>query len=515
MQTPIAPVNARTAPEIWPRFDPQFLEYNPSFVRWHDGRVIGIIRRDHFPPKPGRGMVWALRLDDELRPMGAPAPLVMDGEDPRALVHGGDLLVFYVHFERDAQDAITGTSIMMAECGVQESGIVLKNVFPLPQAPLGEGAGRGDTPGWEKNWVPFVIDEDRVGLIYRHDPWEVLVLLRDRARGLCHFEQAYRAEGLRWAWGPIRGGTPPIDYDQDHLVSFFHGSEVVGSRKLYMAGAVLMERRAPFRPVRMTAEPLLVAPYKGGVHRHGWPVAASVIFPLGAERRGGAYRLLCGVDDGEVGIFTVPGPLLDAGLLPVAEVAPDLRLQGMHGAVQAFQAPVWRLPPGREKLDDRALLRFLRILRPEGRSLVDLGDQAGLLAACMGPHYRKAYAVAPGVEEAALLPGNAALNRLDHLVTYPDLGSPPETFWAKKADVDLLRVAGGNLSCSLLELARGMIERSRPVILVQGGELASARDACGQWLAARNYSVEWAFQLCPQWALALPAEKRALYSWFI
>ena len=60
-----------------------------------------------------------------------------------------------------------------------------------------------------------------------------------------------------------------------------------------------------------------------------------------------------------------------------------------------------------------------------------------------------------------------------------------------------------------------MVERSRPVVLVQTGELGSAREACAQWLGVRDYGVEWPFRLCPGWALAIPAEKRPLYSWFI
>jgi hypothetical protein len=221
------------------------------------------------------------------------------------------------------------------------------------------------------------------------------------------------------------------------------------------------------------------------------------------------------VDDGEVGIFSVSQAALTAALAPLGEVAQDPRLQGMHGGPQAFQGPVWRLPPGRSKLDDRALVRFLRILCPEGRCLVDLGEQAGLLAACMGPHYREAHAIALDPLEAALLPGNAALNQLDHLVAHPDLGSVPDAFWAEREDVDLMRVAGGDISCSLLELARGMVERSRPVILVQAGTSPAAREACAQWLAARDYGLEWSFPLCPQWALAIPAEKSASFSWFI
>ena len=510
----LAPLNAQTAPELWPRFELGFLEFNPSFVRWEDGRILGLIRRDRCPPSPGRGMIWTLPLDGDLRPLAPPTALILDGEDPRGIRHGEDLLVFYAHFERDAQEAITGTSLLMAQCSVLGEALVIRQVLALPKNPLGGGAGPDELTGWEKNWVPFVIDEARVGLIYRQSPWEILILHRDLQTGACHFEQAFRAEGLKWAWGGIRGGTPPVAYDADHLVTFFHSSEVVGGRMLYMVGAVLFANRAPFAPVRMTRSPLLVAPFQGGVHRHGWPVAASVIFPLGAERHGEDYRLLSGVDDGEVGIFKVSASALEARLEPLAGSSPDLRVEGMQGEARAFRAPVWRLPSGHPKLDDRSLVRFLQILCPAGRCLVDLGRQAGLLAACLGSHYAEAHALATDPEENALLPGNAAFNQVE-LVTYPDFAAPSEAFWMEKADVDLLRVAGGDLSCSLLERARGMVERSRPVILVETGALESARGACAGWLEGLDYGVEWPFAAIPRWALAIPREKREGFSWFI
>jgi len=203
----LAPLNAKTAPELWPRFDPLFLEYNPSFVRWPDGRVLGVIRRDHYPPKPGKGIVWTLPLDDGLHPLAPPTALILDGEDPRGVLHGDDLLVFYVHFERDAQEAITGTSMMMAQCSVEGGAVVIRQVLALPKNPLGGAAGQDDKTGWEKNWVPFVIDDERIGIIYRQSPWEVLILHRDPLTGVSHFEQAFRAEGLKWAWGGIRGGN--------------------------------------------------------------------------------------------------------------------------------------------------------------------------------------------------------------------------------------------------------------------------------------------------------------------
>jgi len=508
-----APINATEAPELWPRLDPGFIEFNPSFARCPDGRILGVIRRDHYPPTPGRGMVWSLPLDEDLRPVGPPAILIPDGEDPRVLLHGEDVLVFYVHFERDLEARITGTSVRMAVCALHGGGLEVTAIFPLPKNPLGGPAGADALAGWEKNWVPFALDEARLGIIYRQDPWEVLIL--NRSQGGTHFEQAYRAEGLTWAWGGIRGGTPPIPYDDGHLVSFFHSSEVLGSRKLYMVGAVVFSRQAPFAPVAMTRDPLLVAPYKGGVHRHGWPVAASVIFPLGADRQGGDFRLLSGVDDGEVGLFRIPAAALAGRLGPLGESRPGMRLQAMTGPAQTLPAPVWRLPDGQAKLEDRALLRFLQILCPEGRCLVDLGAQAGLLAACMGSRYREAHAIACSPEETALLPGNAALNQLDHLTDHADFGVLAGPAWAAREDVDLLRVAGGAISCSLLELAGPMVERSRPVILVEAGTLAPAREACAAWLAERGYGIEWPFGFCPQWALAIPAEKRPAFDWFL
>ena len=70
------------------------------------------------------------------------------------------------------------------------------------------------------------------------------------------------APGIQWEHGAIRGGTPPVPYDDGHLVTFFHSSQVMGSRNVYSVGACVFQARPPYAPVFMTTEPLLIAPYR-------------------------------------------------------------------------------------------------------------------------------------------------------------------------------------------------------------------------------------------------------------
>ena len=122
------------------------------------GQRYAVIRRDKVPPVPGKGTVWAVAVDEQLRPMARPFLLVADGEDPRAVLVGERVLVFYVLFERDAEGRITGTSMVLAEFAPGPDNWAPLAHFKLPKYPLG-GAPAGSNPGWEKNWVPFALSE--------------------------------------------------------------------------------------------------------------------------------------------------------------------------------------------------------------------------------------------------------------------------------------------------------------------------------------------------------------------
>jgi predicted GH43/DUF377 family glycosyl hydrolase len=520
------PLNRDTAFELWPPFDPgYYIDFNPSFVRLTPERAFAVIRRDRVPPVPGKGTVWAVAVDDAMRPAGRPFPIVAEGEDPRAVLVGGRVLVFYVLFERDAEDRITGTSIVLAEFEPADGSWPARAHFKLPKVPLGRPPA-GSDPGWEKNWVPFGVSDRQVGLIYSHDPWQVIVLNVDTSTTERRFEHAYRADGLRWHHGEVRGGTPPVRHGPGELITFFHSSAVVGSRKNYMVGACVFADAPPYRPLRMTAEPLLAAPYKGGMHRHGWRVASSVIFPLGCEAVEGGYRLLCGIDDGEIGSFVVPTAALQERLQPLP-FAPPPMLQHAGGAVAA-DVPLLLQPPG-TPAPDWPLLRFLAQAADCGRTLLDVGGDAGLYMVGLAAGYRHVEAVATSAEAARWRARNAALGGLAALTVHlpkgmtgalaEAAGAVARAPWpltaldeAGFAEVDLLLVDAPEPAAVVRGLAR-TIARDRPLLLLFA-EVAE-RGALAEVLAGLGYGLEAIFPRSPRALLCRHPSHRAAMAWYL
>jgi hypothetical protein len=179
------PLNRQQDFERWPPLAPgQWLDFNPTVVALPDhlgGGRLAIVRRDHVPPQPGRGTLWVLPVDEQLRPAGPAELLIGRGEDPRALVLGDRLLVFYCVIDRDEADAVAGSTMMLAEFALADGRPTLLQAFGLPKNPL-QLARPGDRGAvWEKNWVPFEISPTQVGLIYSHDPWHVIALDCDPA----------------------------------------------------------------------------------------------------------------------------------------------------------------------------------------------------------------------------------------------------------------------------------------------------------------------------------------------
>lgn len=526
---PHRPLNSVRHFALWPHFDPgRWIDFNPSLVRLPSGERYAVIRRDKLPPVPGRGTVWAVAVDEALQPAGRPFQLVADGEDPRAVVLGERVLVFYVLFERDAEGRITGTSMVLAEFQPGPEGWTPLAHFKLPKTPLG-GAPAGSHPGWEKNWVPFVISERQVALIYAHDPWQVIVLDVDPHSTERRFVQAYRGEGLHWPFGGVRGGTPPLPYAQNELITFFHSSEVVGSRKSYMAGACVFSATPPYAPLRITREPLLVAPYTGGMHRHGWAVAASVIFPLGAETTDGDYRLLCGIDDGQIGVFTIGAAELAARLQPWPAAATPT-LQHPAGGSLPLDAPVLAQAPGAAPLP-WPLLRFMAQAAPQGRTLLDVGGDGGLFAAGLAAGYRRVEAVATGVEAARWRARTTTLNALQTVNVHLPLGEVgtlqeaasdvarapwPLTALDEAGFIELdLVVTDVDDTTALLQGLRHTLARDRPLLLLQLRPEGSDRAAVGELLAGLGYTMEAIFPRTPRAVLAAHPSRRGEIAWFV
>lgn len=497
-----APLNRARALPTWPAFDPgAWLDFNPTCVDLPDGRPLGVIRRDRFPPVPGHGTLWTVPLDAALQPAGPPSPLLGRGEDPRAVRIGDRLFVFYAVIERDANDRVNGSSVRLGEFRIDGDALVPLRHLELPKNPLAKGDG--PRTAWEKNWVPFVVSPTEIGLVYSHEPWQVIVFAADPTDERRHFKAVHTGPALQWRHGEVRGGTTPVPWGEGQWISFFHSSVVIGSRKLYMVGACVFDAAAPFTPRLMTHEPLLVAPYHSGAHRFGWRFAGSVVFPLGARAHADGWRLLCGVDDGAVGTFDITRDELRARLAPIGAPA---ALRNVHGDMLATRGEPLVLQDFEPGSVHAARLLDL-LCGGEGGRFVDAAPADGAATLRLAPRFAHTLALAADPKPLQRL---AAINGVDTL----ELRAPIPVDALDLPTLALLRVDDAARAEPVLQGAFRTLQRCRPVLLLQLPE-GDAGTRVEALLAEAGYTCEALFPFTPARRLALPAERRAEFAWMV
>ncbi|MBS0640461.1 MAG: FkbM family methyltransferase [Acetobacteraceae bacterium] len=547
------PLNQDRPFAVWPAFAPgEAVDTNPAFVRLADGAAWAVFTRYAAPPQPGTGSLWAVPVDDAWLPAGQPQLLIPFGMDARLIRLRDRVLLFYVRIEHAEDGRIAGCGVVLAEYGVSNDTWVMLEAFQLPKQPIQREPGPDTLPGWEKNWVPFVIDDDRVGLIYAHDPWDVLVLHAAQGEPR-RLEAAFTSTPLQWDYGTIRGGTPPVPYDDGHLITFFHASQQMGSSNVYSVGACVLQAKPPYAPVLMTSEPLLIAPYGTNASRFGWTFRGSVVFPLGCEAHGDRFNLLCGRDDGEIAAFAVPRDELAARLRPVAIKQPGRVCDYRGGPGVALPATrllyVPNMIPG---IPELPMINLLRVLVGRGRRFVDVGAHIGFYTIGLAPQFDTVVAYEPSRAQHTWLAHNVRLNGYAHVeVNQVALGDAPGTaplhvlsyegglnslapdvasrYQAIDhydvpvavlddrglTDVDLLKIDVEGYELPVLRGAARTITASRPLILLEvWQEPARRRDVRAQ-MDAFDYTLEFLFPASPELALCIPRERRAQYKWFL
>lgn len=511
------PLNRERGFEAWPPFDPgRWIDFNPCCVQLPSGRWLGVIRRDAVPPVPGMGTLWTVGLDECLRPVGEPRLLLAQGEDPRAVVLGERVLVFHCVIERAGDGRIDGAAMRVAECAIDDGAgaaptLRVDRLLALPKNPLQKPRTGDPHENWEKNWVPFPLPSARVGLIYAHDPWTVLLLQADEAGEPCRFEGGWQGPGLDWAWGEIRGGTVPVPapavFGDGRLITFWHSSTVVGSRKLYFVGACVFDAEPPFLPRLMTHAPLLAAPYNTGAHRFGWNFAGSVVFPLGAQPVAGGFRLLCGRDDGSIATFLINDEELLPRLAPLRE---GWAVRNARG--ESLGARHEPLVPWVFEASALHIARLL-VLMHDGRGLfVDASPGDGVAAARLAAHFERSIVFAADGDEYRRMRQVLALNGIDTAALR--LG---EAMFDEPAmhGLGLIRAGRAEVAEAVLARAVDALRKYRPLVLVALPDDAQGARRIEALLAECAYTCEAVFPFVPSCRLAIPSESRSSHTWLV
>lgn len=238
--------------------------FNPSITRWR-GKLLIAWRRGWFSARLWLGelsedhrlrwgreldfsRLWRLTEEDWL-------------EDPRLIVAGGKVLVAFTFVKRP--DIFMALATLNESLEVEDCRI------------LGTAHRR-----WEKNWQFF--EHDRVlHTVYNPNPHTV---------GWCAGQEIRvpAADGARheWAWGEVRGGTPPVRVGEEYF-SFFHSSQ----KGHYVAGFYAFEAKPPFRVTRWPTQPCMVAALDH------WRSGHAVVFPGGAILEEGQWLVAFGWHD--------------------------------------------------------------------------------------------------------------------------------------------------------------------------------------------------------------------------
>ncbi len=164
--------------------------------------------------------------------------------------------------------------------------------------------GQNDGTSKEKNWQFFFAGEDtdsqRLFAIYAHSPHIVIELDGETV------VNQWRSPGIHWRFGHPSGGTPPVPFNDNFLITFFHAYKPDNKfHRRYNMAAALIENRPPFAVKYVSDAPLLEASERE-------PLAPDprwnplCIFPCGVIKSGDVWHVSSGVNDCRIAISSIP-----------------------------------------------------------------------------------------------------------------------------------------------------------------------------------------------------------------
>lgn len=137
--------------------------------------------------------------------------------------------------------------------------------------------------GREKNWM-MCVDKERLFILYNDSP-RVLMEYRDTGIFLKRINIFKDNYSVTWPYGGVRGGCPPIQYDDSSLIWFFHSVKkmktTVGDNKnVYIIGGYLTKNVYPFKVIKILTHPVLLG-IPSHVSEHLY-LQDNVVYPCGA-----------------------------------------------------------------------------------------------------------------------------------------------------------------------------------------------------------------------------------------
>jgi predicted GH43/DUF377 family glycosyl hydrolase len=206
-------------------------------------------------------------------------------EDPRAIEFQGNWFVFYTD----------GLTIGVAKLDLETCDIIYSHYLQVPPNDILSS----ESDGREKNWIP-VVSNNKLYLLYSDNP-RTFIHCVDEGNRLNVINYDKLNFSVTWSYGKVRGGCPPVEYDEDTLIWFFHSSTqwystmyMIGSR-IYFIGAYLTTKKYPFEIKKISKFPVFFGPpshvSEKSVHQ------TNVAFPCGAVTENDEFIISMGIND--------------------------------------------------------------------------------------------------------------------------------------------------------------------------------------------------------------------------
>lgn len=266
--------------------------YNPSIIT-HGGDLLMSYR--FHPSQHWMTKLRMAKLDKELNsaqdwPINMPQEFYGASIEDMRMFHMGDSL--YGAYVVSKPDGIRANGRSFPTCVVGygelkyvgDSWIIEKHIQPK--------YGKNDWTGYEKNWVPFM-HGTKLCFIYSSSPENIVIEVEGD-----EVVNKYTSKSLPWAWGEIRGGTPPIDF-KGYQLRFFHSSfHHTESRETwrYHIGCCVVNPDPPFEMMFISSSPILSGHEWRNPNAHHQK--QNVAIPYGVVKEGEDTLLLSvGVND--------------------------------------------------------------------------------------------------------------------------------------------------------------------------------------------------------------------------
>lgn len=288
--------------------------FNSSIIRWGNKLLLCFrVRNNKMISTFEIGFVW---LDDDFNPISTPRILDIrnnstpfsQNQDPRLIVVNKKLYIIYNNFIKMGE--LVTRRMFVAQ-------LICKDDLFFIDKPVCLQPFEGWSDRWEKNWAPFVFD-DQLLLAYSLLPHRVFH--PSLITGEC-VTVGSTYSSLVWNWGELRGGTPAVR-DGDEYIAFFHSSikmsTVHSNGKTmphYVMGAYTFSAKPPFEITRVSPEPIVGKQfYKGHAYNTWKPLR--VVFPMGCVMDENYIWVTYGRQDFEIWVAKFDKKRLYQSLIP-------------------------------------------------------------------------------------------------------------------------------------------------------------------------------------------------------